>query len=182
MINATSPLRAMRTLVIAALASMSALGAHTLGGESVHLGPLVLASMGAATALTFQMSRTQWQIGRLVTALAAIQILIHISLWISGDHAAHGTSSAPHTSVTAMMIWHIVATATSVTLIRHGERLIHHFARLAARLVPRSFVVTASTPRKRNKFRLDLTCTRLVSQFSFTGLSQRGPPAIASLL
>ena len=99
--------------------------------------------MGAALGLV---SSREWTTPMLVAALGATQLVVHGALWLGGGHDAHAAVlpvSAPASAAqpllhggVPMVAWHAAAVGLSVIVLRHGERLVHLFARLVAALVP----------------------------------------------
>jgi hypothetical protein len=129
-----SPARLLRGLLICTAGVLPAVGAHVAGGGSGPSPLLLIALLLGSTAAAAAVSRREWTTLTLVVALSALQILVHGLLWVGGLHATHAAAAGVGSSVLhgggAMVAWHSIAIGLSAVALRHGERLIHLFARL----------------------------------------------------
>jgi len=148
-----SPARLVRGLLICTAGVLPAVGAHVAaGGSAVPSFLLLMMCLGLVAALAAASGR-EWSTRSLVATLALTQGLVHAALWLTGGHHGHVGLSQATTPPTAtplhggasMVLWHAIAVAMSAIALRHGERLIHLFARLVNSL-PRAMPVATLLP------------------------------------
>lgn len=132
-----SPARFVRGLLMCTAGVLPAVGAHVAAGGSAPSPVLIISVVMGSTAAAAVASRREWRTASLVVALSALQLLVHGLLWAGGQHGAHPVNSGGITPSTALLHggvamfgWHAIAIALSTVALRHGERLIHLFARL----------------------------------------------------
>jgi hypothetical protein len=118
-------------------------------------------------------------------ALALTQVAVHGALWLGGSHGVHGgagptsaLASTPSVHGPTMLLWHAVAVAVSSVLLRHGERLVHLFARLVRTATGEApMLLPPAGPRPR-----PLTSPRaivLLPRALLIGVAERrGPPLL----
>jgi len=178
-----SPARRLRGFLICTAGVLPAVGAHVAGGGSAPSPLLMVAVLLGTTAAAATVSRREWRTTSLVTTLSALQLLVHGLLWVGGQHGTHAVSASgttPSTSLLhgggAMVAWHAVAIALSTVALRHGERLIHMFARLvrsALRAAPASSL--PATP-VRAPARVGATARLQPGILLLDSVHRRGPP------
>ena len=137
--------RVARGLVVSATGAVLGLGAHVLAGGAVASPVLLLLLAVAAAACTLASDRP-WSLPRLLVALTAIQLGVHLVmvLQMTDNTPAQAVSAAPNAHGTwVMLAGHAAAAVATAWLLRSGEAL---FWRVVDRLRPTVLWPTAAAP------------------------------------
>jgi hypothetical protein len=175
MVRATpygGPARAVRGLAVSGIATGLAAGGHTLGGGAAPSPAGIVTLALLLTPLCVRMSGVEWTLRRLVGVLMVAQAGFHLAFM--------GLATTHHTASPLLMAtWHLVATATSIVLLRYSERaLAALISRVAVRRVATLLarVLIPGPPRQS-------LASRLISShrpdWQRSPLPLRGPPTAA---
>lgn len=185
--------RSLRGAAFAAIATIAAAVAHTIGGGGAPSPLFCLALAALVLPLTVALSGPRVRAWRTWAALGAAQLAFHLAFAVTGDaagvspgaiggHAHHGAwamsagESAAMAPSSPMALTHFVAAAITVLAVRHGENAVLRVLRWIRHVLPRVGTpllvspVRRPTPRRR---RTALPTRRL----AHLPLSRRGPPA-----
>ena len=182
-------MRLTRGLLICAVGTLPAVGAHVAaGGAPPSIAMLLVAVLALGAALAVVSSR-EWSTARLVVALGLTQLGVHGALWLGGGHDAHalvepvGSLTGPSQPLlhggAAMVAWHAAAVALSVIVLRHGERLVHLFARLVAALVAPAILANPRPVVLRSRLAIAPAPTDLRLRLLLLGAAERRGPPVA---
>lgn len=143
--------RSRAVVVGGAAVGIAALG-HAVGGGGWPSGHLVAPALLAGAVAGAALSHVAWTAVRLLAGLVAVQLAVHVMLWIGsaspavdprlaslatghGDPQAHAhlmTTLTPH-----MLAGHAVAISLTVAVLLSAERAALLLAHLARRFAPR---------------------------------------------
>jgi hypothetical protein len=175
-----SPARLLRGLLICTAGVLPAVGAHVAGGGNGPSPLLMIAVLLGSSAAAATVSRREWTTPALVLALSALQVLVHGLLWVGGLHSAHAAGSTGSITVLhgggAMVAWHSIAIALSVVALRHGERLIHLFARLVRSALGSTSRALLPIPATSGITRVGVRTHLRPSTLLLDSVHRRGPP------
>lgn len=108
--------RAVRAVVVATVATLVAVVCHVAGGGAAPAAATVGLVLALAAPLCFWLSDRAWTTRQLAAVFLLAQGFLHgVAVLTTADHAMTGTSTA------GMLGWHLVSTAVSVAVVRHGE-------------------------------------------------------------
>ncbi|MQA82954.1 MAG: hypothetical protein GEV10_31635 [Streptosporangiales bacterium] len=108
--------RAVRAVAVAVVATLVAVLCHVAGGGTAPNAATVGLVLAVAVPLCFWLSDRAWTTRQLAAVFLLAQGFLHgVAVFTIPDHAMADTSTA------AMLGWHLVATAVSVAVVRHGE-------------------------------------------------------------
>jgi hypothetical protein len=112
------PPRWIRGWTVGAVAvGLSAAGHAVAGGAAPGPASLTVLTVGAALPCV-ALSTVEWTLRRLTGVLLIVQGLLHLAFLAGATH--HHVSGSP----SAMIAWHVVATAASVAIIRYAEGML----------------------------------------------------------
>jgi hypothetical protein len=130
--RASREARLVRGLVVAASGAGLAVGGHLAAGGGLPSKPAVLLLVLLASAACTLLSDREWSFGRLLVALGAVELLVHLAMGL--DHGAMSGAVRPGPSGWAMLGAHAAAALLSAWMLRCGEAM---YWRIVERLRPR---------------------------------------------
>lgn len=108
--------RAARAAAVAVVATLVAVLCHVAGGGTAPTAATVALVLALAAPLCLWLSDRAWTTRQLVAVFLLAQGFLHgVAVFTTPHHAMADTSTA------GMLGWHLVATAVSVAVVRHGE-------------------------------------------------------------
>ncbi len=126
--------RLVRGAVLAGAGASLSLAAHVVGGGALPRHAALLLPVALATAACSVASRREWSYARLLGALLAVQLFVHVLLWLTcGAEATSGPDSAASAAAAASARWsgsgwamlgaHVLAALVAALVLRHFESL-----------------------------------------------------------
>ena len=136
--------RVARGLVVSVSGAVLALGAHLLAGGAM-VSPAVLLLLAFAAAGCTLASDHRWSLPRLLVALSAIQVGVHVAmvLQMTDSAAAQPAGAGGAHGPWVMLAGHAGAVLSTAWLLRSGDAV---FWRLVDRLRPSVLWPTAPVP------------------------------------
>jgi len=185
-----TPFRAARGSAVALVGLLMALVAHALAGGEVAPGaPTLLASLVVVAGCVLAAGRA-WTVGRVVVALAAVQLVVHGTQWVAGaagpvdprlarlatDAPAHRHAADLGLTPT-MLVAHLAALSLAAVLLARVDdavlRLVH-LARTVLGLTP----VPAVLPSPAQPARLLPRRPARPRSLALLASPRRGPPVV----
>jgi hypothetical protein len=108
---------------------------HTSAGGG-HLDISAALAAVVALALGTAWAQRRRSLPRLVVFVAAVQLLLHVLMVLSGSHASHHVPLVPSTS---MLIAHGLAAVAMAMLLNFGEATLQQWMRFLAALIGPAF-------------------------------------------
>ncbi len=115
-----APLRAARGSAVALVGLVLALAAHALAGGDVVPGVVTLLPALAVLAGCVVASRHAWTPGRVVAALAAVQLVVHGTAWVVSGSGTVDPRLAPLATAPGAHRHPAAAGLTPAMLVAHG--------------------------------------------------------------
>jgi hypothetical protein len=122
---AAGPVRALRSLAVALVCTLTASGAHVAAGGTIPAGAVVTVLVASA-AVAGLLSARRVTPGQMIGLLLLCQVCVHL-----------GCSTGEMTMSLTMVAGHLAATAISAAALARGEAFVWRLAeRLALRATP----------------------------------------------
>lgn len=122
--RASREARLLRGLVVAGAGAGLALAGHLAAGGTAPRSPALLLLVLLSAAATTLLSEAEWSYRRLLVALGAVQLLVHLGLGVDhGSMAAAGTHGGAGAGASGwlMLAAHTGAAVVTAWLLRDGE-------------------------------------------------------------
>jgi hypothetical protein len=131
-----APLRAARGAAVALVGVVLALAAHALAGGEVVPGIVTLVPLLAVLVGCVVAARRAWSTGRVVVALAATQVVVHGTAWVTSGSATVDPRLAPmasaprphhHTAgglTPTMLVAHALAVLVAALLLARVDEVV----------------------------------------------------------
>jgi hypothetical protein len=168
----SGPARLLRGAILGGTCLVLTEIGHTAAGGghldvSTGLAALVALALGTAWA------QRRRSVVRLTLFIAAVQLLLHVLMVMSGAHASHHVPLLPGTS---MLIAHALAAVAMALVLNFGEATLQQWITFLAALAGPSLalpVITTAAPAMAIRTRAAIGTTSIIDRHQ----PRRGPPS-----
>ena len=151
---------------------LTEIGHTSAGGGHLDIGTALAAVVALALGTAWAQRRRS--VPRLAVFVAAMQLLLHVLMVLSGSHASHHVPLLPNTS---MLIAHTLAAVAMALLLNFGEATLQQWINFLAALVGPSLalpIITTAAPAMAIRTRAASGTTSIIDRQR----PRRGPPSL----